>query len=277
MIGESASVTLGIMGVASGLWLTPLHAQPATVLSVQTDEAVLAIGADATVQRFADRRTGATVCAQPGTSPLARLTKEGKEYPATAAAVSDGVLAVQFGEAGVTARLEVTAGKHHLILGVQGISPEAGVSRLVFLDLPLVLKGDPSEPFAAGALALNLQTQVRTIPQASTHLWAACYPRFGFAGAKVALVACPQPDLRRVLQEVVAAAPDLPHSPIGGPWALDGPENNGSYLFNTHDLSEETVDAWIELARSLGITQIDFHGGTSFRFGDCRPNPVTYR
>lgn len=152
------------------------------------------------------------------------------------------MLSVQFGEAGVTARLQLTTGKHHIVLAVQGISPEAGVSRLVFLDLPLVLKGDPSEPFAACALALNLQTQVRTIPQASTHLWAACYPRFGFAGAKVALVACPQPDLRRVLQEVVSAAPDLPHSPIGGPWALDGPENNGSYLFNTHDLSERTVD-----------------------------------
>src|SRR5690606_33684914 len=33
---------------------------------------------------------------------------------------------------------------------------------------------------------------------------------------------------------------------------------------------------WIKLARRLGIGQIDFHGGTSFRFGDCRPNPKIY-
>jgi len=34
----------------------------------------------------------------------------------------------------------------------------------------------------------NLKTNVRAIPQATSHLWAACYPRFGLAGAKVALI-----------------------------------------------------------------------------------------
>ncbi len=36
------------------------------------------------------------------------------------------------------------------------------------------------------------------------------------------------------------------------------------------------LDDWIKLAKSLGMNQIDFHGGSSFRFGDCRPNPETY-
>jgi len=276
MCGSHTSAALGVMGMVGVVMLSPLQAQPAAVLTLQTDEAVLAIGADATVQRFADRRSGDNVCAQPGKTPLARLTKDGKEYAASAAALSDGLLTVQFGEAAVTARLEVTAAPHWFVLGVRGLSPEAGVTRLVFLDLPLALKGAPSEAFAACALALNLQTQVRAVPQATNHLWAACYPRFGFAGARVAVVGCAQANLRQVLKDVVTAAPELPHSPLGGPWALEGPENNGSYLFNTHDLSQEKADQWIELARSLGITQIDFHGGTSFRFGDCRPNPVTY-
>ncbi|TLM98175.1 hypothetical protein FDZ71_17480, partial [bacterium] len=52
--------------------------------------------------------------------------------------------------------------------------------------------------------------------------------------------------------------------------------NRGSYLFNFKDLSEETVDDWIKLAQTLGMNQIDFHGGVSFRFGDCQPNPQTY-
>ena len=71
-------------------------------------------------------------------------------------------------------------------------------------------------------------------------------------------------------------APDLPHSPLGGPWALDSPRNRESYLFNFGDMTEQNVDDWIRLAESLGINQIDFHGGTSFRFGDCVPNPQWY-
>ncbi len=71
-------------------------------------------------------------------------------------------------------------------------------------------------------------------------------------------------------------APDLPHTPLGGPWALDSPRNRESYLFNFGDMTEQNVDDWIRLAESLGINQIDFHGGTSFRFGDCVPNPQWY-
>ena len=105
---------------------------------------------------------------------------------------------------------------------------------------------------------------------------ATAYARFGFPGAKAAVIGCPQDKLRQVLQEAVAAAPELPHSPIGGPWALGKPINQGSYLFNFDGVTEQTADAWIDLAKSLGMTQIDFHGGGSFRFGDCQPNPARY-
>ena len=78
------------------------------------------------------------------------------------------------------------------------------------------------------------------------------------------------------MQEAVSAAPELPHSAIGGPWALGRPINQGSYLFNFGDMSVDKVDDWIGVAKTLGFNQIDFHGGSSFRFGDCRPNPKTY-
>ena len=72
---------------------------------------------------------------------------------------------------------------------------------------------------------------------------ATAYARFGFPGAKAAVIGCPQDKLRQVLQEAVAAAPELPHSPIGGPWALGKPINQGSYLFNFDGVTQETVDA----------------------------------
>ncbi|UCD29545.1 MAG: hypothetical protein JSV03_03425, partial [Planctomycetota bacterium] len=151
-----------------------------------------------------------------------------------------------------------------------------GVESFTFADIPLTLKATPQETFVACALALNIKTQVDPIPGPVSGVQATCYSRFGFAGAQVALIGCPRDQLREVLKEAVAAAPGLPQSDIGGPWALDADINRGSYLFNFGGLSEETVDDWIKLARDLGFNQIDFHGGRSFRFGDCRPNPQTY-
>ena len=54
-------------------------------------------------------------------------------------------------------------------------------------------------------------------------------------------------DLRVALQEAVEDAPALPHSKLGGPWALDGPVNRGSYLFNFDGVTLANVDAWIAL------------------------------
>jgi hypothetical protein len=248
-------------------------AQPAMVL--KNDHAELAIGNDGGNVRFADRRAVVNYCDTKAKTPFARVKKGGKEFGATAAAYERGVLTARFGEAGVTAAIKVTAKGHYFIFEVKDVQGD-GVEEFTFVDVPLTIKGRPDEPFAACALALNLQTNVRELPGPNSRLRASCYSRFGFAGAKVALVGCPQKSLRAVMKEVVSAAPDVPRSRIGGPWALDSANNYGSYLFNMGDMSEEKVDDWIRLAQSLGITQIDFHGGQSFRFGDCQPNPKTY-
>lgn len=234
-----------------------------------------AIGSDGGNARFADRRTGVNYCDAKTKTPFARVKKGGKEFSATAATYERGVLTARFGEAGVTATVKVTVKGHYFIFEVKEVQGD-GVEEFTFVDVPLTLKGRPDEPFAACALALNLQTNVRELPGPNSRLRASCYPRFGFAGAKVALIACPQKSLRAVMKEVVSAAPDVPRTRIGGPWAMDSANNYGSYLFNMGDMSEEKVDDWIRLAQSLGITQIDFHGGQSFRFGDCHPNPKTY-
>ena len=61
---------------------------------------------------------------------------------------------------------------------------------------------------------------------------------------------------------------------------MDADINRGSYLFNFRDLTEDTVDDWINLAKSLGAKQINLHGGqsknSSFSFGDFQPNPKFY-
>lgn len=256
---------------ADGDPVTP--AKPA--VSIESRYSRYEIGGDGRSLHFIDRATGSDHLAQSPSSSFASVRKAGRVFPATSVSGSDGTFSAQFGEAGVTATFKLTPGEHYCVFEVVEVRGD-GVEELVFIDLPLTLKGTPKEPFAGCAVALNLQTNVRDIPGASSRPWAACYARFGLVGARAALIGCPQEQLRKVLQEVVTAAPDLPHSPIGGPWALDSEKNRGSYLFNFGDLTESNVDEWIKLARSLGITQIDFHGGGSFRFGDCLPNPKTY-
>ena len=244
-------------------------------ISIENEYARYTIADDGTNLNFIDKRTDTDYCPQEPRSSFARVKKAGQEFNASEASYADGRITVQFGESGVGAVIGVTVKERYLVLEVLSVTGEQ-VEELVFVDLPLTLQGTPEEPFAGCALSLNLQTNVPELPRANSRLRAMCYPRFGFAGAKVALIGCPQSELRRVMQEAVSDAEALPHSPIGGPWALDVERNRGSYLFNLGDLSEEKVDDWIRLAQSMGVNQIDFHGGRSFRFGDCRPNPETY-
>lgn len=239
------------------------------------------IGSDGRNLHFVDRGTGEDYCVREPRSPFARVKQGGRYYDASSVSYADGRgertkgIRVEFGESGICAAIQATVQDRYFILEVVSVRGEQ-VEELVFADLALTLQGAPEEPFAACALALNLQTNVPEIPGPNRRLRAACYPRFGFSGAKVALIGCPQSTLREVMQEVVSHAEELPHSSIGGPWAWDVPINRGSYLFNFGDVTEETVGDWIRLVQSLGFNQLDFHGGRSFRFGDCRPDPEMY-
>ncbi|OGV69143.1 MAG: hypothetical protein A3K19_15545 [Lentisphaerae bacterium RIFOXYB12_FULL_65_16] len=231
------------------------------------------IGADGKNLHFSDPRTGTDI-ATPG-SPCAWVQQGGKRFPATTASFAEERLKLQFAEPGIEAVVSVKMEKRYLVFTVESVSNEQ-IESLQFVYIPLSVKGQLDEPFAGCAVSLNLQTNVPEIPGPNRLLQALCYPRFGLAGAKVAIVGCPTAELRPTLQTVVSAAPDLPHSPLGGPWAMDAPINYGSYLFDTGQMSEDNVDDWVRLCQRLGVTQIDFHGGHSFRFGDCEPNPTLY-
>ncbi|HSW43948.1 MAG TPA: hypothetical protein VLM89_00055 [Phycisphaerae bacterium] len=223
---------------------------------------------------FIDKRTGADYCNPAKPEPMASVRIGSNVIVATAAALDGGDLRIHFADKAV-AKLKIAPGKRHFVVDVVSLEGE-GVEEFTFVDIPLKLKGSPEEPFASCVLARNLKTNVEAIPQAISRLRATCHKRFGFAGASAAVIGCPTGELREVLKEAVLAAPELPHSTIGGPWAMDSPHNRGSYLFNYYNMTEKTVDDWIALARAAGINQIDFHGGGSFRFGDMRPSPELY-
>ena len=167
---------------------------PAGSVVLENQNATLVISAGARNERLTDRRTGINYAVS--NSPCARIKQGGKEFPATAAAFRNGLLSLKFDGAGVEAAIRITVKKTHFLWEVVSVSG-AGVEEFVFADVPLTLRGTPGESFVASALALNLKTLVNDLPQPVSRLTASCFPRFGFAGAQVALIACPPDDLRR--------------------------------------------------------------------------------
>lgn len=220
-----------------------------------------------------DNNSGRNVI-QPG-ARVASLLHQGQEMQSSRVRVADHALAIEFAEPSLTVSVRVEPREDYFIAEVVS-ADGTQADELRFVDWPLLLEGTDEEAFACCVLALNLQTKVAELPQPAARLRAVAYPKFGYVGARVAIVACPRAEMRLALRKAVLDAPDLPHSPLGGPWALDAPQNRGSYLFNFGNVTEDTVDRWIHLLRAIGFTQLDFHGGVSFRFGDCLPNAKMY-
>lgn len=231
------------------------------------------IGADGLNRHFTDKATGQDYLKAEPACPVAAVKKGAASLPCTRAVLNGSTLTLSFD--GAEAKLRVALDRRFLTLEVLAVSGE-GVDELTFFDVPLTLTGQLTEPFAACALAFNLQTNVPEIPGPSARLRAMCIPRFGMQGAKAAIAACPTAALRDVMKEAVGTAEELPKTNIGGPWALDGEINRGSYLFDFGAVNEQTVDEWIKVVKDLGLNQIDFHTGTSLRFGDCFPNPKIF-
>jgi hypothetical protein len=231
------------------------------------------LDSNGTRREFVDKATGKNYLDRGIDTLFARVKCNGKEYPVTGVSLARGRLRLNFTGAGASATLKIQDKKRYLLLEVESVRGE-GIEALTFLDIPLTLQGRPEEPFAACVLSLNAHTRVDRLPALMSRLEASCHTGHGLKGAKIALVGVPQADILPVLREVLSKADEMPRCTVGGPWAKERPFNRGSYLFNFGTLTLDTVDEWIAMAKSLGITQIDNHGGGAqfFRFGDFELN-----
>jgi len=259
---------LSVLSLCAGLGAVPAD------IALESPYLRLTVAPDGTCTGFEDRKTGANHLAEGPPAPLARVKVAGTERASDRASYSAGKLELGFGEDGPDVVLRVRPEARYLRFEVASVSDPA-VDELVFLDIRLADDGS-ADGFQACALALNLQTDVPQLPGPGAVLQARCVRRFGLVGARAALIATPEAEFRQAMKDAVLGSRDLPHSPFGGPWALEGPLNRSSYLFNFGGLSEQTADEWIARAKALGFNQIQFHGGGSFRFGDCVLDPTTY-
>ncbi len=256
-------VVLGVLAVYSSAGM----AQQAPIV-IENPHLRYTISSEGKNLAFVDRATGVDYLIQDAPSVCALARCKGVEYPATSARFADGRLTIEFSQVDGKAVLGVIPRDSYIQFTVDSVSGD-NIESIIFLNVPLTLQGRPDESFGACALSLNLITRVDQLPALQANLRASCYGKFGMDGAKVAIVGMPMPRMLEALRHVLTDADEMPHCTVAGPWAHDVPFNHGSYLFNFGSLTDSNVDEWIAMARNLGVTQIDNHGGGGFfRFGD---------
>jgi hypothetical protein len=182
------------------------------------------------------------------------------------------------GQAGALV-VKATAKGRWLVFEVVSVS-DPKVEEVTFADVRVTLGKNQNgmaglvsdDEFAVAARALNLQTHLRLHGGPSPLLDSYCIRKYGLAGAKVALVACPADRMRAVLKDLVREE-GLLYSPLGGPFAAEAEENRGSYLFAS--ISEKNADEWIALAKKAGMTEVHLMGFEQ-SLGHYEPRPQMF-
>lgn len=242
------------------------------MITIETRRIAWQLDEQGITQAFKCTATGTDLADTAAAVPFCRIARTGGDLIPLHVDWHAGRLQISFAD-GIEMKIAVEDRGNYLVLRMES-GPMDGIDHLVFLDVPLRAGATTRDDFTGAAVALNTRTRVDELPGPQNRLLARCYPRFGVEGAAVALVASPFKQMRGILKEVVNAAPDLPKSPLGGPWALDAPKNFTSYLFGV--ATEDTVDEWIALCHEFGMDQLHFCGHNRFRYGDYRPDPKSF-
>ncbi len=240
----------------------PRASQLATAVATFENEfAKLAIGPRGRCTALLDKSTGEDRILR--TTPLVWIKQGDKTYRRAKCSFEDGKLVLRFDKAETTVVVGVTTKPKYFVFRVESVDNRE-VDEVTFVDLNLnscehvhTMSGLAADDrFGVCLRTLNLETyvHVRGNPPVLT---AKAFEEHGFEGAGAALVACPTPQMKSVVQDVVRNE-GLPYSALGGPFAQDAPENRGSYVFAR--VSGKNVDQWIELARRGGIQYIHMSG-----------------
>ena len=205
---------------------------------IATETCRYEIGADGRNRAFVNLAEGKDY-AEPG-QPVMVVCQKGKVVAATSADLAGDTLRVGFGDTGVQARVTLAIRPRYFTLTVADVSG-ADVEWLQFCNLPLditqsvgpLVNAAWNDRLAVGVLACNDRTHSYGAAEARAVLQAKCYREYGFAGAKVAVMAVPTaaPDPGSRLLDVIEAVEleqGLPHLTLNGVWIKRAPERFAS-------------------------------------------------
>ena len=266
-------LTVALLAGPAGAWAA---SGAGTNVVLENDRVRWTIGPSGRHVSFVDKRTGKAFCARAPRLAVMNIKRGTQHFHPSSCVEKDGQIVLAFGKAGVTVRLAVTRKPDYFVLEVasaHGPLPD----ELTFFQMGITgaheanwMSGAATDgDFAVAVRALNLKVQAGA---RGGLIRAMCCRRYGLAGAKVGLVGCVRDRVRDVLKRMIEAE-GVPHSPLGGPWAVDAEENRGSYVFAR--VTEKNVDDWIRLARRGGFAQVHLCGWSK-SLGHYEPRPSAF-
>ena len=224
-------------------------------IAIQNEYLRYVIGRDGRNLSLLDRRTNQDYGLPEPPQPFILLTKEGRTCEPVSCSYEEGQLTIEFAPGDLKVVVQVEVHPRYLVFEVASVSDPVveglvlGAMRLTPPRYLSAMSGVVSDgEFSLAVRALNLQVNAGVQVDGSPGFWPVCEQRYGLVGARLALVGCPSDQLRSVLQEIVRAE-GLPHSEMGGPFALDARELRGSYVVETNHSSPRNG---LEKSRLLG-------------------------
>ncbi|TVS15189.1 MAG: hypothetical protein EA424_16970 [Planctomycetaceae bacterium] len=228
----------------------------------ETRWSTLTVGDNGMLLSLQEKGTGRELLDAPH-PVLAVEQTSGRRLQARQMRHEDGLLIADFPHGSGSASIRIEAHEHYLTATATALDvPE--VQRFLFFQLDpapdkyLGPRAGLASDDDSGVCLRSLGIEVDTSFHGSA-------PRFrawttsehGLLGHRIGLVAGPRECLIPALR-AMAKNEAVPKSRAGGPWAMGAEENRGSYLFA--DLAAKDTDAWIDLARRGGFTNIHLHG-----------------
>ncbi len=198
--------------------------------------------------------------------PFVSAELEGRTVFPTSASYKDGCIVSRFDDGDVRIKVDM----YEYCARFEIVSCPDSFERLKFAG---VFCPEHGKEYASVGMALNSHTNSSELLSASDRTRAECFSEFGIEGGAFAVLLCEAERLRERMKWVTSnLTEDIPWSKKGGAYAADNSDVRSSYLMNTTGIDIDSVDDWICAVKRFGASQLDFHGGSTFRFGDFKLN-----
>ena len=228
----------------------------------ETRWTTLVVGDNGTILSLLEKGSGRELLAEPH-PVLAVELASGRRLQARRLRLENGLLVADFPRGAGSAAIRIEAKEHYFAVTAAALDvPDA--ERFTFFQISPApnqylgnmagLASDDASGVCLRSLALEVDTSFHS---PAPRFRASSTAEHGLVGHRVGLAAGPREQLIPMLRSMAEQEP-VPKSRCGGPWAMGAEETRGSYLFA--DLAAKDTDAWIELARRGGFTNIHLHG-----------------
>lgn len=232
------------------------------LLRLETRWATMSIGDDGTVLSLKEKGSGRELIAERQPVLVVQQTS-GRHLQARRLRRQDDLLVADFPRGAGSAAIRIEAKDQYFVVTSAAVDV-ADVEQFTFFQLSpepneyigrmAGLASDDHSGVCLRSLALEVGFSLSGRPP---RLQAVTTAEHGLIGHSIGLAAGPRQHLIPMLRSM-AEDESVPESHSGGPWSMGAEETRGSYLFA--NLAARDTDAWIELARRGGFTNIHLHG-----------------